>query len=106
VLSYSVGYSTTKGHDFGWVVMAFYLVGLRGLEPRTSSLCARREITGSFDRSGGVLVACEGVGGGGLDRAWGDVVADFGEVAGGLADGVADGGRGDAEEMGEGVVVG
>jgi hypothetical protein len=42
MLSYSVGYSTTKGHDSGWVVMASDLVGVRGLEPRTSSLSGKR----------------------------------------------------------------
>ena len=37
MLSYSVGYSMTKGHDFGWSVMAFELVGVAGFEPVASS---------------------------------------------------------------------
>ena len=36
-LSYAVGYSTTKGHDFRPVVMASDLVGRTGFEPVTSS---------------------------------------------------------------------
>jgi hypothetical protein len=38
MVSYAVGYSVTKGHDSGWVVMASDLVGVPGLEPGTSSL--------------------------------------------------------------------
>jgi hypothetical protein len=42
MLSYSVGYSTTKGHDFAAAVMASELVGVPGLEPGTSSLSGCR----------------------------------------------------------------
>jgi hypothetical protein len=42
MLSYSVSYSQAKGHDSDAVVMASDLVGLRGLEPRTSSLSGKR----------------------------------------------------------------
>jgi hypothetical protein len=38
MLSYSVSYSMTKGHDFRWVVMASDLVGRTGFEPVTSSV--------------------------------------------------------------------
>ena len=37
MLSYSIGYSTTKGHDSGCCVMAFELVGVAGFEPAASS---------------------------------------------------------------------
>jgi hypothetical protein len=37
-----LSYSVTKGHDSGSVVMASELVGVRGLEPRTSSLSGKR----------------------------------------------------------------
>jgi hypothetical protein len=42
MLSYSVGYSDDKGHDFRLVVMAYYLVGDTGIEPVTSSVSGRR----------------------------------------------------------------
>jgi hypothetical protein len=50
MLSYSFGYSVAKGHDSGSVVMASELVGVRGLEPRTSSLsgCRRFGSDSSF----------------------------------------------------------
>src|SRR5215469_12804555 len=38
---YSAGYSVAKGHDSGWGVMAFELVGVPGLEPGTSSLSGK-----------------------------------------------------------------
>jgi hypothetical protein len=37
MLSYSLGYSVTKGHDIGWNVMASELVGVAGFEPAVSS---------------------------------------------------------------------
>jgi hypothetical protein len=51
MLSYSVGYSTTKGHDFAAAVMASELVGVPGLEPGTSSLsgCRRSGSASGFD---------------------------------------------------------
>ena len=52
MLSYSVGYSVKKGHDPGWVVMAFELVGVRGLEPRTSSLSGKRSNRLSYTPKG------------------------------------------------------
>jgi hypothetical protein len=41
MLSYSVSYSTTKGHDFRWVVMVSDLVGRTGFEPVTSSVSGK-----------------------------------------------------------------
>jgi hypothetical protein len=42
MLSYSVGYSETEGHDFRVVVMAFYLVGATRFELVTSSVSGKR----------------------------------------------------------------
>ena len=42
MLSYSVGYSIGKGHDFGWYIMAFELVGVAGFEPAASSSRTKR----------------------------------------------------------------
>ena len=42
VLSYSVGYSIRKGHDIGWSVMAYELVGVAGFEPAASSSRTKR----------------------------------------------------------------
>ena len=42
ILSYSLGYSTTKGHDIGCRVMACYLVGVAGFEPAASSSRTKR----------------------------------------------------------------
>ena len=47
MLSYSVGCSVAKGHDSGWAVMAFDLVGRTGFEPVTSSVSGKRAETGS-----------------------------------------------------------
>ena len=42
MLSYSLGYSVTKGHDDRTGVMASYLVGRTGFEPVTSSVSGKR----------------------------------------------------------------
>jgi hypothetical protein len=52
MLSYSVGYSVTKGHDFRRVVMAFYLVGATRFELVTSSVSGKRSPTELSARGG------------------------------------------------------
>jgi hypothetical protein len=52
MLSYSVGYSMKKDHDFGDAVMASELVGVPGLEPGTSSLSGKRSNRLSYTPGG------------------------------------------------------
>ena len=79
MLSYSVGCSVAKGHDSGWAVMAFDLVGRTGFEPVTSSVSGKRAETGSpnGDRVRDSRRDADGVDGGD--------VGDDGEVARGAA---------------------
>jgi hypothetical protein len=42
MLSHSVSYSMGEGHDSGWGVMAFYLVGGTRFELVTSSVSGKR----------------------------------------------------------------
>ena len=65
MLSYSAGYSTTKGHDFRYGVMASDLVGRTGFEPVTSSVSGKsRAVPGVCHRrieSNGEPLTCTNI---------------------------------------------